>query len=329
MYLGIEIGGTKLQLGVGDGVRPQFEALERLNIEPARGAEGILEQIRSAGAELVRRFDIERVGFGFGGPVDGAAGRVITSHQIDGWTGFELVDWVQESLGRPAVLGNDCDCAALAEARYGAGQGERTVFYVTVGTGVGGGLVIDGHVHGADRPAAAEIGHLRPGLFADDPHSTVESLVSGWGIAATARVCLLNEPQRPLDRLLPEGRPALSESDADDLRKRCGGNVESLTTLMIGEAAAAGNHGAREILRTAAHTLGWAVAQVTSILAPNVVIIGGGVSLVGEELFLNPVREAVARYAFPPLKDSVRLTSPKLGEEVVVHGAIALGAHGR
>src|SRR4029077_4918013 len=132
---GIEIGGTKLQLGVGDGDSPQFAAFERYSIEPTRGAEGIIRQIESAARPLVKRFDIERVGIGFGGPVDSAAGRVITSHQIAGWTGFALADWVEQALGRPAVVGNDCDCAALAEARCGAGQGHRTVFYVTVGTG--------------------------------------------------------------------------------------------------------------------------------------------------------------------------------------------------
>src|SRR5262245_54535133 len=219
MFLGIEIGGTKLQLGVGDGVRPQFAALERYSIEPSRGAEGILRQIQSAAPQLVQQFGVERIGIGFGGPVDSAAGTVITSHQIDGWTGFALADWVEQTIGRPAVVGNDCDCAALAEARCGAGAGHRTVFYVTVGTGVGGGLVIDGRVHGTDRPAAAEIGHLRPGLLATDPHATVESLVSGWGIAATARACLSDEPQHAVDRLLPARRPTLSQSDANDLKE--------------------------------------------------------------------------------------------------------------
>ena len=328
MILGIEIGGTKLQLGVGDGDHAYFEAFERYDVQPELGAAGILNQIEQAGCGLRERFDISRVGFGFGGPVDGAAGRVITSHQIDGWTDCALVDWVRETLELPASLGNDCDCAALAEARYGAGQGHRTVFYNTVGTGVGGGLVIDQRVHGTDRPAVAEIGHLRPGLLADDPHTTVESLASGWGIAATARAALTNEPVRMQDRLLPGGRPSLSEVDRADLLNRCNGDPSTLTTLMIGKAAGSGNEGARRILQTATDTLGWAIAQMMAIVSPNVVVIGGGVSLMGDELFLDPIREAVSRYIFPPLADACVLTNPQLGEEVVVHGAIALGAQG-
>jgi len=328
MFLGIEIGGTKLQLGVGDGHRAHLAALERLDVNPQHGAEGILRQIEDSARSLSGRCDIQGVGIGFGGPVDGPAGRVITSHQIEGWTGCALVDWVQETLSLPAALGNDCDCAALAEARYGAGQGHRTVFYITVGTGVGGGLVIEDRVHGTDRPAAAEIGHLRPGLLAGDPQATVESLSSGWGIAATARAALQDEPLRLHDRLLPNGRPSLSETDRTDLWERCDGDAKSLTTLMIGEAASAGNQGARAILRTGTDALGWAIAQMVALVAPDVVVIGGGVSLMGEELFFNPIREAVGRYVFPPLADACCLTSPQLGEEVVVHGAIALGAQG-
>ena len=138
-------------------------------------------------SELGQSHQIRRIGIGFGGPVDTSQGRVIKSHQIDGWDNFHLVDWCRETFGLPAVLGNDCDAATLAEARFGAGQGRRSVFYVTVGTGVGGGFVKDGRLLGAGRPAACEIGHLRPGLHADQADETVESLASGWGIAAAAQ----------------------------------------------------------------------------------------------------------------------------------------------
>jgi glucokinase len=166
-------------------------------------------------------------------------------------------------------------------------------------------------------------------LLANDPQATVESLASGWGIAATAHACLLNEPTRLQDRLLPEGRPGLNEADRQDLMDRCDGNLESLTTLMVGEAAAAGNNGARAILRTGTDTLGWAVAQVMALVDPDIVVIGGGVSLLGDELFLDPVREAVRHYLFPPLAGACLLANPQLGEEVVVHGAVALGAQGK
>ena len=324
MILGIEIGGTKLQLGVGRGEEARFEAFVRRDVVPEHGATGILSQIRECAIKLKQQHDIQTVGIGFGGPVDGAAGRVATSHQIDGWTDFPLTSWVRDQLHLPAVLGNDCDCAALAEAQHGAGKGFRTVYYVTVGTGVGGGLVIDSRIHGTDRPAAAEIGHLRPGLLAEDSHATVESIASGQGIAATARACLKGEVERIQDRLLPDGRPRLDTEDRADLLDRCRQKPDTLTTLMVSQAAAGGNKSARIILQTATDVLGWGVAQVMALIDPDIVVVGGGVSLMGEDLFYSPLREAVARYLFPPIDDSWQLVAPELDEEVVVHGAMAL-----
>jgi glucokinase len=326
MFLGIEIGGTKLQLGVGRGEKAEFEAFVRRDVNPSDGAQGILNQIHESGTELSQQFDLQNVGIGFGGPIDGVNGRVTTSHQIDGWTDFPFVDWVRKHLRLPAVLGNDCDCAALAEAKYGAGTGHRTVYYITVGTGVGGGLVVDGRVHGTDRPAAAEVGHLRPGLLAEDSHATVESISSGWGISATARACLKDDAERIQDRLLPNGRPQLSGEDQEELLSRCGQDPDALTTLMIGQAAANGNVGARAIIRTSTDVLGWGIAQVMAIVDPDIVVVGGGVSLMGEELFYGPLRESVQQYLFPPIGDSWQVVAPALDEEVVVHGAVALAA---
>jgi glucokinase len=313
MFLGIEIGGTKLQLGVGRGDGSDFVAFERRNVDIARGGAGIREQIRDVGRELVARHRVQRVGYGFGGPVLGERGIVQTSHQVTGWDDFPLVDWTQNELGVPTTLGNDCDVACLAEACFGAGRDARSVFYVTVGTGIGGGLVFDRRIHGTDRPASAEIGHLRPGLAADRSSMTVESRSAGPGIALAT--------QATLTRLLAQGSPS---ADALDLLRRCDGQVALLTTKSIGEAAAAGNALARDEYAAAMQTLGWGIAQVITIVAPEVVIVGGGVSLVGDEIFFAPLRAAVQKYAFPPLARSYRLLPAALGESVVVHGALAL-----
>lgn len=328
MYLGIEIGGTKLQFGVASGDGTEWAAFERRDIVLARGAAGILEQIETTATDLARRFQIQRVGVGFGGPVDSVAGRVLTSHQVEGWDGVELGPWLTARLGVPTRLGNDCDVAALAEARFGAGRGRHTVFYVTVGTGVGGGLAIGGRLHGAGRPAVAEIGHLRPGLGAERSGLTVESLASGLGITAAAKAAVRGE--------LPHawlGRSSVLYSQLDlapelrqDLLNRAGGDVEQITGKLVADAAADGNRLAGQILQGSCRVLGWAIAQVITLLAPEVVVVGGGVSLMGEDLFFAPVRREVARYVFPPLAGSYAIVPAALGEAVVVHGAIALAA---
>ena len=212
--------------------------------------------------------------------------------------------------------------------------------------------------------AIGEIGHLRPGPLADDPHLNVESLAAGPGIAAAARALLTGQPRHPLidagafrredaavawprdserrecSPLSPRAgaasnshrtdsrRESATQADEDtaDLLSRCLGNVEQLTGKMIAQAAARGNRIALAALHQMHVTLGWAIAQMTTLLAPHVVVIGGGVSLIGEELFLEPLRQQVRRFVFPPLADSVKIVPAALDEEVVVYGAIALAA---
>jgi len=285
----------------------------RRDVAAAKGAAGILEQIDAAAAELNQKHDIERIGIGFGGPIDAAAGVTTKSYQVSGWEKFPLARWCQERIGRPVTLANDCDAAAVGEARFGAGLGAGSVFYVTVGTGIGGGLVLGGRLHGAGRPAAAEIGHLRPGLNANRPEMTVESLAAGPAIAAAAAARLANAEQA-------------EQADIADLERRCGNNPARLTAKTVAAAAAEGNEIARHVLGQACHALGWAIAQVVTLIAPEVIVIGGGVSLIGEPLFFAPLRADVARYIFPPLADSYQIVPAALGELAVVHGAIALAA---
>ena len=310
MYLGIEIGATKLQLAIGAGDGSAFVDFRRADVHLDEGAGGILRQIESIGRELVDRYHPRAVGIGFGGPVDAESGRTITSHQVDGWTDFALVEWCRQSLRLPAALSNDSDAAGLAEALLGAGRGHRVVFYTNVGSGIGGALVIDGRVFSGGHGIASEIGHLRPGLDADDPHATVESISSGFGIAAAARTWL--------------EAVSIEEPCAADLLARCGGRVDQLSGRMVVAAAASGNRAAAGILARALQTFGWAIAQMITLVAPQVVVVGGGVPQAGEAIFFAPLRREVARYVFPPLAHAYAIVAAELGEEVVVHGALAV-----
>ena len=309
MYLGMEIGGTKLQLAVGPGDGSPLLELRRAEIHREDGADGILRQIDAIGRELIARHQPRAIGIGFGGPVDAEAGRTITSHQVEGWTDFALVDWCRETFGLPAGLSNDSDAAGLAEAVFGAGRGHRVVFYTNVGSGIGGALVAEGRVYTGGHGIAAEIGHLRPGLEADDPHATVESRSSGFGIAAAGRAWLAANPHDP---------------SAADLLARCDGRIEQLSGRMVAAAAEAGNAAAQQIFDRALQTFGWAIAQMITLVAPQVVVVGGGVPLAGEKMFFAPLRRQVARYVFPPLAHAYSLVPAALGEEVVVHGALAV-----
>lgn len=303
MYLGIEIGGTKLQLGVGAADGGELARLVREDVCPGNRAEGIRRQIQQIAAPLIGEHDIKAIGFGFGGPVDTRAGRTVKSHHIDGWDQFPLADWCHRTFGLPAAVANDADMAGLGEARFGAGRGARVVFYTNVGTGIGGALVIDGRVYVGGAGFAAELGHLRPGLDAVSPQQIVESVAAGWAIAAAAQA---------------------DAGLAAELERQHRRPPNQLTTKLVTKAAAAGNEAALSIFGRAMQAYGWAIAQVITLLSPEMVVVGGGVSLAGEVLFFAPLRQEVDRYVIPPLRGAYRIVPAELGEDVVIHGALAL-----
>lgn len=302
--LGIEIGGTKLQLGVGNG-DGKLDALVRREVDPEWEAAGIRAAISELVPQMIQRHRISALGIGFGGPINVSQGRVTTSHQISGWDDFPIVTWCQDNWGLPTSLGNDCDVAALAEATLGAGRDCRRVLYVTVGTGVGGGLVIDGEIFGQARPAASEIGHLRIGL--NTGPLTVEQLASGRGMS-----------DRLWQRLSQPSQPATALLD------RCQHRRDRLNGQLIAAAAEDGNPLAQAAIDEACTALGWAIGQFVTITAPEIVIVGGGVSLIGEQRFFGPLRQTAAKTVFGPLAASFQIVPAQLGELAVVHGALAI-----
>jgi glucokinase len=299
MFLGIEIGGTKLQIGLGPG-DGTLAALWRGGVDVARGGEGIREQILRETPALLDRAGVASahvrgIGVGFGGPVDDADQAIIKSHQIAGWDHFPLAQWLGDMLGWPVALGNDADVAGLAEALFGAGKGMSPIFYITIGSGVGGGLIIDGEIHRGTGRGAAEIGHLlvayRDG--GDIKYCPLENMVSGWGIEAQARA-----------RMDRSGLP--------------------LTAQAIAARAARGDAVAQDLLDRAWSYLAEGICHVLALVGPRRVVIGGGVALMGEELLFQPLRRHVAERVFRPLASSYDIVPAALGEEVTVHGAVAL-----
>ncbi len=295
MFLGIEIGGTKLQLGLGQG-DGNLAALLRRTVDVAQGADGIRRRIVEAVPELLTQANIGReqlrgVGIGFGGPVDDATRTVIKSHQIQGWDNFPLADWIGGLVGLPAVLGNDADVAGLAEALFGAGKRLSPIFYITIGSGIGGGLIINGEIYRGCGRGAAEIGHLRlPGFRGIT--AILEEIASGWGMQKV--FAELNGVADP---------PPAAE---------------------IARHASRGDAPAREVIELALDRLAEGVCQVIALLCPRRIVIGGGVSLMGEKLLFEPLRKLVAERVFKPFAGCYDIVPAALGEEVVVHGALAL-----
>ncbi len=319
MFIGIEIGGTKLQLGVGPG-DGTIAALWRTTVDPTRGSEGIRVQITQGLDELLAKAPIDRLqlrgaGIGFGGPIDMAAGTIIKSHQIAGWDNFPLAEWASDVLQLPVTIGNDADVAGLGEALFGAGQGLSPIFYMTIGSGIGGGLIIDGEIYRGSGKGAAEVGHLKlPGHYLHDPKlscepddAIVEHAASGWAIQNAARLAIQD--------------PKNSESL---LAKAFGASPHKLIASDVAEAASKGDVLATEIVQVAWSQLAIGICHVIALLSPQRIVIGGGVSLMGEDLLFRPLRKLVADHVFQPFADCYKIVPASLGEEVVVHGALAL-----
>ncbi len=285
MFLGIEIGGTKLQLGLGAG-DGTIVKLWRGTVDPALGGAGIRGDIVRNYAPLLhsaglKHSDILGIGVGFGGPTDDTTQSTITSHQIAGWDNFPLAGFLHENLGSPAVICNDADVAGLAEAHFGAGKGLSPIFYITVGTGIGGGLIIDGKIYRGVGRGAAEIGHMNA-----LPGDTIEAMASGTGIS--------------------------------------GHYGDTYSTVQIVELARSGDCGARETIFRATESLAEGICTVIKLLCPRRVIIGGGISLMGDDLFFAPIRQYAAERGFKPFAGLTDIVPAALGEEVVVHGALGL-----
>lgn len=308
MLMGVEIGGTKLQVAVADD-SGAIREIWRATVDAVSGGEGIRRRLADEIPSLAARFanafgPLKAIGVGYGGPVDSATGTTICSHQISGWENIPLARLLAEVAKVPCVVGNDADVAGLGEAERGAGRGVRPMFYTTVGSGIGGGLILEGvGIHPGAGLGSAEVGHLR--LSPGGP--IVEEIGSGWGIQRQARRALEVGEDSSLSKL----------------------KIEEVTVPAIAKAAQTGDPLARRVLQEGIDALGFGLAQVMAIACPKRLVVGGGVSLLGEDAYLAPLRESVRRQTFAPYAHLVDLVGAELGEEVVLHGAVALAKLGR
>ena len=296
--IGIEIGGTKQQIIAGDDQGNIVDRC-RFGMEPNANASDIQKRITEELPKLITAHQPERIGVGFGGPVDIAQGQVATSHQIEGWSGFPLRDWLHDLSGLPVVIENDANSAALAEAVRGAGRGLNPAFYMNMGSGVGGGLIINGKIYHGTAPGEVEFGHLR----LDPDGTTVEDRCSGWAVDNAIRDAAKNNPDCPLAQLLG---------------KETGGEAKHLA-----ESLAQDDPVAQDILDTLTHDLAFALSHVTHLFHPQVIILGGGLSLVGAPL-RKGIEKKLPQFLMETYGNGPEIKLAELTEDAVPVGALLL-----
>lgn len=303
-YLGVEIGGTKLQVARGRADGSVHELL-RETAQSTAGAESIAAQVIGMIGQLQRDHTFAGVGIGFGGPVDEDTGVVITSHQVAGWDRFPLCQRILDATGLRARLANDTDLATLAEATCGAGRGGQCVFYTNIGSGIGGGLVRGGQLYSAPH-GAMEFGHTWSYSHQLSRWDRLEHLCSGWSIARRAQEQM---------RLDPQG----------DLARRCRHDPQQIDAPLVTDAWLAGDRWATSIMADVLESLARGLANVIALLNPDRVVIGGGLSLVGPPL-LQAIRERVDEYVFAPFAQNYSIHLAELGERSVPVGGLLWGA---
>jgi len=310
MILGVEIGGTKLQVVLGDEAGKISER-RKLQVDPAKGAAGIRQQIEQAVLALTQGRRVARVGVGFGGPVDWKTGRICVSHHVEGWSEFDMSGWLSQVAGAPVVVENDANVAALGEALRGTGVGFNPVFYVTLGSGVGGGLVVDGRVYHGAKPGEAEMGHVR----LDRKGTIVEKRCSGWAVDARIRKLSAKEPGSLLAKLVAQGEQSRTSGHSS---RAVGGEARHLVP-----ALEQGDPVAKRLLQEIAEDLAFGLSHAVHLFHPEIIILGGGLSKVGEPLRAG-VESELPRFMMEAFLPGPRVALAALGEDAVPVGALLL-----
>lgn len=278
--IGVDVGGTKVLGGVVDESGNVLKTARRDT--PREGGSLLNQAIADVAKELMQEYSVQSIGVSAAGFVSSDRKRMLATPNIAGWNGVNLDDELTRLIGASVVIENDANAAAWGESKFGAGIGMKNILMLTVGTGIGGGIIAGGVLHRGAFGIAAEIGHIRV---------VPDGLLCGCG----ARGCF--EQYGSGTALLRHAREliAADPSSAKELLSRDNGRIEGLSGSSITEAARDGDSLALAAFARTGDWLGAGIASLSVILDPECVIIGGGVIDAGE-ILLKPIREAVARY---------------------------------
>lgn len=305
--IGVDVGGTKIaagRMGAGHAVEESLEIpTPDGGMAVVQAVAGLVQQLAAGAGEA-----ITGVGVGIPATIDAVTGIVGASNHT-GMDGLNAREVLEQAVGYPVVVDNDGNMAALAEHRLGAARDRSDAVLLTVGTGIGGGLIVGGQVFRGGRGQGAELGHVvvkgdGPPCQGNCPnHGCIETMCSGTSLARDLRAVARATPGSALAALEHDGR------------------LDSRSGL---DLARAGDPDAVQVFATAGRWLGVAVASLTNIFDPDVVVIGGGVSAAGE-LLLGPARDEYQRRALPPTRRAP-LVVAELGKDAGMVGAGVLAA---
>ena len=310
--IGIDIGGTKLATVVADKDGNILQKV-RKPTESEKGPRHAVELILSMVSEVLdlaglRREDISGIGVSCGGPLDTKTGIIYSPPNLPGWDALPLKEMIESEFHIPTVIENDANASALAEARFGGGRGYDYVLYMTMSTGIGGGIVANGEIYHGANDSAGEVGHQI--LLPDGPlcgcgrHGCLEALCSGPSIARRAQAAITDQPHTKI--------LALAEGQMDRVRSE-----------HVLQAARDGDPLAIALVEETAYYMGWGIANLVNILNPEIVLLGT-IAVAAGDLLLDPIRRTVTEMAMQRPLETVRIMPAELGDAIGDLAAISL-----
>ena len=314
--VGVDLGGTNIVAGAMTADGSRHLAMRSIPTNSFVGDEGVADRIVGLVEGVIldsmeqtdcARRDFIGIGVGAPGPLDRERGIVLVAPNL-GWKDFPLAQRIQKRLNLPTTLDNDANCATFGEWWQGAARGGRNVVGITIGTGIGGGLIINGALYHGSSDMAGEIGHTTIDLNGRHckcgNYGCLEAYASAPAIATRAREVLVREEG-------DSAIPAMVE-----------GNFDNITARIVYDAAKLGDPIASEIVKDTARYLGAGVANLLNIFNPDIVVLAGGVAEAGDALFV-PLRAEVRRRAFSPAVNAMKIVPGSLPGTAGVVGAVA------
>ncbi len=311
-YLGFDIGGTKCSIVLGD---KDFNIYEKIFFETKveRGYKAILEEFKDHVQKLFETYDQKKmlkIGISCGGPLDSKKGIIKSPPNLPGWDEVPIVDLFKNEFQVPVEIQNDANACAIAEWMMGAGKGSQNMIFLTFGTGMGAGLILNGRIYSGTNDLGGEIGHIRmadKGPIGFGKAGSFEGFCSGGGIAQLAKAHVLKK----LDAKAHVGFCTSKE------------NVDKITAKTVFEAANLGDEVAHEIVRISAEHLGKGIAILIDILNPERIVIGS--IYARNEKLLKPMVETVLRKeAIADALDVCKILPAKLGDKIGDYAALGV-----
>ncbi len=311
LTLGIDLGGTKIASAIVDR-HGAIVSRDETATPAAQGPEVVIETIVKSGSRALKQAgisscDVSNIGVGAAGLVNAATGIVHTSPNLPGWQDVPLRDLLERAFGNKVSVINDAKAAAVGELKFGAGRGCRHFIYITISTGIGAGIVIDGKIYTGATGMAGELGHMviddKGPLCSCGNHGCWEMLASGTALAR-------------------EARRSIESGASTTILGKAGGDINKIDARMVNAAAVDGDGLAMELIQTTAYYIGVGFANIVNIFNPERIVIGGGLANIGD-ILLKPAYEEAKRRAFSQPFKAVRFVTAELGGDSGVIGAAA------